>query len=109
MKETLGEPGGRVDCAVVATALMRVSAIVCRSTVPPRASMTTSMVGIRWAHACVLVGSATMGKTEVGGVGHFLFRGRWGSGNVPSSAASCLAFASERVTPYTMCPALLRA
>ena len=29
--------------------------------------------------------------------------------NIPSSAASCLAFASERVTPYTMCPALLRA
>ena len=63
MKETLGEPGGRVDWAVAATALMMECVVVRRSAVPPRMSTTTSMVGIRWAHACALVGSATMGKT----------------------------------------------
>ena len=67
MKEILGEPGGRVDCAVVTTASRSVSGIVCISAVPPKASMTTSTVGIRWVHVCVSVGAPTMGKTVGGG------------------------------------------
>ena len=49
MEGSLDEPEGGVEWAVVATALKMVSPMMRISTLPPRASMTTSMVGIRWA------------------------------------------------------------
>lgn len=82
MKETLGGLMGRVDW-VVATAWRRSQRDGAQINGASKGFDTTSMVGIRWAHVCVSVGSPMMGKTGSGISRSLRLAGPGENGNVP--------------------------